>query len=192
MAEDSESQGLKIAVAAFISLTVILAVTAYFLYSSVASAEARLEFALEAQRRDRRRADLTLTQYDQLRNRIGIKAAEFDAAKEEISAHFKKVEERLDSLMDKVNAAVHAAQENGAHGPELEEIKLKVQRAIASYRSEPNMTYISSLNRLTDAMEDLALLTTQLSRKQVGANKSPEAATSDAKGHTDRGPTTKD
>ena len=30
----NESQGLKIAVAAFVSLTVILAVTCYFLYSN--------------------------------------------------------------------------------------------------------------------------------------------------------------
>ncbi len=192
MAEDSESQGLKIAVAAFITLTVILAVSSYFLYASVASAQARLASALEAQRRDKRVADLAMTHYDQLRNRIGTKAAEFDAAKEEISANFKNVEERLNKLMSAVDVALQNARQNGAHGPELEEIKLKVQRAIASYRSEPNKTYISSLNRLTDAMEDLALLTVQLSRKSVGARKSPEAATGAAKGQTDRGPTTKD
>ena len=33
-ASSSDSQGLKIAVAAFVSLTVILAVTSYFLYSN--------------------------------------------------------------------------------------------------------------------------------------------------------------
>ena len=192
MTAENESQGLKIAVAAFITLTVMLAVTAYFLYSSVASAEARLEFALEAQRRDRRLADLTLTQYDQLRNLIGTKAAEFDAAKKEISASFKQVEERLDKLMDKVNAAVQSAHENGARGPELEEIKLKMQRVIASYRSEPNRSYISSLNRLTDAMEDLALLTTQLSRRDAGVKKSPVAATGGANGQSDRKPANKD
>ena len=34
MAAANESQGLKIAVAAFMTLTVILAVTSYFLYSA--------------------------------------------------------------------------------------------------------------------------------------------------------------
>ena len=43
MAAANESQGLKIAVAAFITLTVILTVTSYFLYSNGASAEARLD-----------------------------------------------------------------------------------------------------------------------------------------------------
>ncbi len=42
MAAANESQGLKIAVAAFIALTVILTVTSYFLYSAYASADAKL------------------------------------------------------------------------------------------------------------------------------------------------------
>ncbi len=42
MAAANESQGLKIAVAAFIALTVILTVTSYFLYSAYSTAEARL------------------------------------------------------------------------------------------------------------------------------------------------------
>ena len=41
MAAANESQGLKIAVAAFITLTVILTVSSYFLYCNGASAEAR-------------------------------------------------------------------------------------------------------------------------------------------------------
>ena len=40
MAAANESQGLKIAVAAFVTLTVILAVTSYFLYSAYSRAEA--------------------------------------------------------------------------------------------------------------------------------------------------------
>jgi len=41
MAEANESQGLKIAVAAFLMLSVILAVACYFLYSAYTSADAR-------------------------------------------------------------------------------------------------------------------------------------------------------
>jgi hypothetical protein len=48
MAAVNESQGLKIAVAAFITLTVILAVTSYFLYSSASSAQARLDSEKDA------------------------------------------------------------------------------------------------------------------------------------------------
>jgi hypothetical protein len=192
MTTANESQGLKIAVAAFITVTVILAVTAYFLYSNVANAQARLASAREAEHRDKLAANLALRQYDELRTRIGTKAEDFDAAKQEISASFKKVEERLENLMNTVNAAVQTAQQDGVQRPELEDAKLKLQKVIASYRNEPNKTYISSLARLTDAMEDLALLTAQLSRKSVSARKSPEATTGGANGQTERGPTTKD
>jgi hypothetical protein len=42
-----ESKGLKIAVAAFLSLSVILAVACYFLYSAYSTAEARRAAAEE-------------------------------------------------------------------------------------------------------------------------------------------------
>ena len=44
-AANNDSQGLKIAVAAFVSLTVILAVTSYFLYSSYSQTDAKLTAA---------------------------------------------------------------------------------------------------------------------------------------------------
>jgi hypothetical protein len=192
MAEANESPGLKIAVAAFISLTVILAVTSYFLYSNLESAKAMLDSERDAQNRARRTATLALTQYDDMRTRIGTKAEEYDAAKNEIFAHFRKVDERLDNLVNAVNAAVKTAEQNGAQGQELEDIKLKVETVIASFRSEPNKTYISSIDRLTEAMENLSLLTTQLSLKYAALKKSVGGATSAPKGQKDQGPTTKD
>jgi hypothetical protein len=192
MAADNESQGLKIAVTAFISLTVTLAVTSYFLYANLATAQARFDSARDAQNLARRAADLALRHYDEMRTRIGTKAEEFDAAKEEISANFKKIDERLSNLMNTVNGALQTAEQNGAQGPELEDTKLKVQRAIASYRSEPKKNYISSLERLTEAMESLALLTTQLSLKYVAEKKGREGATGGANGQKEQGPTKKD
>jgi hypothetical protein len=192
MAEANESRGLKIAVSAFITLTVILAVTSYFLYSSVLSAQARRDSEQYAHVNAKRMASLALMQYDEMRARIGTKAEEFDPAREEISANFKNVDERLNNLINTVNAAVQTAQQNGAQGPELEDAKLNVQKVIASYRSEPNRNYISSLERLTELAEKLAILTTQLSRNYVGVRKSVEGATNVAKGQKDQGPTRKD
>ena len=88
-----------------------------------------------------------VNQYDEMRTKIGTKAGEFEPAKEEIAANFKKIDERLNNLTNAVNAAVQKAQQNGAQGPELEDAKQNVQKAIASFRSEPNKTYISSLDR---------------------------------------------
>ncbi len=193
MVAANESQGLKIAVAAFITLTVILAVTSYFLYANAATARARLGFLeLEARARDKHAAVLALRQYDEIRTRIGTKAVEFDAVREEISADFKKVDDRLNNLMSAVNAAVQAAQQRGSQGPELEAARLEIQKAIASYRSDPNKNYISALDRLTELMEQLALLKTQLSHDDVGVKKSLDGAAGVPKAQKDQGSTTKD
>jgi hypothetical protein len=191
MAAASESLGLKIAVAAFISLSVILALTSYFLYSNLATAQARLAFEQDARTVARRAANVALNQYDDMRIRIGTKAQEYDAAKQEILAHLKKVDERIENLVKTVNAAVKTAEQKGAQGQELEDIKIKVQRVLESYRSDPNKTYISSIDRLTEAMESLAILTTQLSLKYAAVKKSQEAI-SVPNGQKEQRPTTKD
>src|SRR5262245_2577793 len=98
MATASESQGLKIAVASFIALTVILTVGFYFLYASMSSAEARLASEQEAHNTTKKGQSLALTQYGDMRARLGTKAEEFDQAKEEITANFKKIDERLTKL----------------------------------------------------------------------------------------------
>ena len=64
MAAANESQGLKIAVAAFITLTVILTVSSYFLYTDYASAEAKRESAEEALRTKTKAASDAVNQFD--------------------------------------------------------------------------------------------------------------------------------
>ena len=168
MAAANESQGLKIAVAAFITLTVILTVSSYFLYSNGASESARREQAEESASVKSKAASEALTRADEMRNKIGVKASEHEPAKDEITAHFKKIDERLNTLLEQVNAAVQKAQANGAQGPELEEAKQNVARLIASLRSEPNKTYISTMDRMSELMDNLSLLTTELSLNYKG------------------------
>jgi hypothetical protein len=185
MAAANESQGLKIAVAAFIALTVILTVTSYFLYSAYSSADAKLTSAEEKLSAQQKSANLAITQYDEVRGKVGTKNQEYDQVKEEINAHFKKMDQRLENVTNAVNAAVQKAQADGAQGTELEEAKQNVQKIIASLRSEPNKSYISSIDRLQELFENLALLSTELSLNYVNLRKSLESATSVAKQQVD-------
>ena len=177
MAAANESQGLKIAVAAFITLTVILTVSSYFLYTNGASAEAKREAAEENANVKSRAANDALLRFDEMRNKIGVKASEFEPAKEEIAAHAKKIDESLNALLDQVNAAVAKAQQNGAQGPELDDAKKNVTNAIASLRSEPNKTFISTVDRMAELMSNLALLTTELSLNYVNVRQNLQSAT---------------
>lgn len=180
-ASSNESQGLKIAVAVFVTLTVILAVTSYFLYSSYARSEGLLMSEADKASKARRDADEALTQYDEFRKTLGTRATEFDPAKTEVATHLKKVEDRLIGIANMVNASVTRAQAAGAQGPELEDAKQKIQLAIESYRKEPNKNYISSLDRLIELLENLSLVDAELSANEAALRNNLESATSVAK-----------
>ncbi len=185
MAAANESQGLKIAVAAFITLTVILTVSSYFLYTNGASAEAKRESAEEALRTKTKAQSDALNQYDTVRNKLGVKASDIDPVNEEINVHQKKIVERLGKLQEDVNAAVQKAQANGAQGPELDEAKQNVQKAIASLQSEPNKTYISALDRTMEVLENMSLLTTEMSLNYLSLRRNLESATGVSKATND-------
>jgi hypothetical protein len=185
MAAANESQGLKIAVVTFIVLTVILTVTSYFLYSAYSAADARLNSANEQLSEKSKASSLALNQYEDVRGKVGTKNQEHEQVKEEINTHFKKMDQRLEAVTTAVNSAVQKAQAEGAQGTELEETKQNIQRIIGSLRSEPNKSYISSVDRLQELFENLALLTTELSVNYVNLRKSLEAATSVAKQQVD-------
>jgi hypothetical protein len=177
MAASNESQGLKIAVAVFIGLTVILFVVSYFLYSNGSVAEARLAKANE----DKSVADRALSTQvganGDLRTRIGVRTEDVDAVKGEIDAHYKKVYERLEKLGNDVRTVVQKVQQGGAPTQEVQDLEGKINSAIQSFRAENNRNYISSLDRLTEVMENLALLTTEMGVNFVDVRHNLESAT---------------
>jgi hypothetical protein len=69
MAENDESPGLKITVAALLSLTVILAVACYFLYSAYSTANARHLSTLDELSRAKAAQKVLQKQYDDLRTK---------------------------------------------------------------------------------------------------------------------------
>jgi peptidoglycan hydrolase CwlO-like protein len=184
MAAANESQGLKIAVAAFIGLSVILSVASYFLYSAYSSADAQLQTTKDSLNTAKKAQNDLLTQYQDMRGKIGTKNEDYEAAKEEITTHSKKINDRFDNIINATNAAISKAQGGGA-GPEFQDIRDKIQQLIQSYRSDSSKTYSSSLDRLTELMENLSLLSTELSINYVELRRQLESATNVGKAQTD-------
>jgi hypothetical protein len=178
MAAANESQGLKIAVAAFITLSVILSVTSYFLYSAYASADARFQSTSDELNKAKTAQSTALNQYEDMRTKIGTRATDYEPANEEIKGHIKKMDQRLNDLLNQVNAAVQKVEQAGVQGTEMAETKNKIVQTIASYRSEPNKSYISSLDRSMELMENLSLLSTEMSLNYKDLRDRLEAATS--------------
>ncbi len=151
----------------------------------IPQADAQRASAVDAESKAKAGQSAALKQYEEMRLKIGTRAEEYDQAKEEITTSFKKIDEKLNTLTTDVNNSVAKAVTAGASGPELEETKNKIQQAINSYRGEPNKTYTSSLDRLTDLMENLSLLTTEISKDYLSLRQSLEASTTVAKQQVD-------
>ena len=181
MAAANESQGLKIAVAAFVTLTVALAVTSYFLYSAYSRSEAQLESERDKLTKAQKVASDAVNQYDEFRKLAGARAEEFDPAKAEVGTFFKKNSDRINNLVTATNAAIQKAQQAGAESKDLEEARARVQTIVNSYQSEPNKNFISTLDRLTELLENISLLSTEMSSNYLGLRKSLESSTSVAK-----------
>lgn len=176
MATANESQGLKIAVAIFVTLTVVLAVSTYFAYTGYSTADAKMTKAEADLNAAKQASSLALNQFDALRKEIGARAEDPDAIKTEIKNEYKKIDAQVNALTADAAKVVAAAQAAGAQGPELEEAKAKVQQISSAYRGEPNKTYISALARLTDLLSNLSMLTTQLSLNYVDVKRNLEGA----------------
>jgi len=175
MAAANESQGLKIAVAAFVTLTVILAVSTYFAYSAFSERDAKLTAAEAKLATASKASSDALNQYEALRKEIGVRTEDPEAIKAEIKKEYGKVDDELKSMIDQVNTMVTKAQAAGAQGPELEDAKAKSQQIAAAYRNEPNKTYISALARMTDLLKNLSMLTTQVSLNYVDVKRNLES-----------------
>ncbi len=81
MRTEDDTSGLKIAVAAFISLSVILAVSCYFLYSAYSMAEARLADAQVELKRAKAAQQTLRDQYNDFRARVATETSAADPAK---------------------------------------------------------------------------------------------------------------
>ncbi len=185
----NESQGLKIAVAAFITLSVILTVTSYFLFSAYSQADIRAATANDEANKAKAAQSEILKQFHVMRQTVGTRAEEFDAAKDEVDKHLTgkntKVEERFNNLATAVNNAIQKAKGAGANAQELQDAQETVQRVVASFRAEPNKSYISSLDRALELMESLSMLSTELSINYENLKRSLEGATGVAKREVD-------
>ena len=161
--------------AAFVSLTVILAVTSYFLYSSYSQTDAKLTQAEKTSVGEgQKAASDALNQYEELRKQIGTRAdGNSMPPRPRSPPDARRSTKKSAALTVQINEAIAKAQEAGATSTELEYAKATVQQLANGYLTEPNKTFISSLDRLKDLLGNQAMLTTaprdELRRRQAGA-----------------------
>jgi peptidoglycan hydrolase CwlO-like protein len=176
MAAASDSQGLKIAVAVFVTLAVVLAVSTYFAYTSYTQADAKFTKAEADSQAAKKEAMNRTAEFDALRKEVGVKAEDPEAVKAEIKNERKKIDDALNAMAAQVKEVVTKARASGAQGEELDAAMTKVDAITAAYRAEPNQTYISSLARMSDLLHNLSMLTTQVALNYVDVKRNLESS----------------
>ena len=170
MAAANESQGLKIAVAAFVSLSVILAVTSYFMYSNYSQEAVK---AADAENKSKEKEKVAL---DALRNRTNAlekiggpelaKRDTVDAVNKAIGDETKKWEQKLAAGSAELTKALTAGPGQTQRSQDVEKARELAEKALSGVTSEPQATFNSRIDR----MVDLIIAQTQLTISLLGDN----------------------
>jgi hypothetical protein len=164
-ASSSESQGIKIALVAFVVLTVILGVTVYFTASGQSQATAKLEAA----NKEKSDSD-SAAGYGQIEDNDAAKAAQ------------TKDKQRILGVIQAIGAetakAVNEVKQAGQANPKLDQILQASQTEIQSIVSEPldNQVYLKTFDRLALVLKNQSDLMTQLALNYQGLRNTLEMA----------------
>jgi hypothetical protein len=159
MAAANESQGLKIAVAVFVSLTVILSVTAYFLYSNYSQTYEKMVAADAKASTANKAATDAIRDNETLRKRAGYeKVSEIQPLMDAIKKDQDKLGTDLDESANLINQMVSQSQSKGANSPAIASLRQQTTDLIQNFRSEPNVTFASSLERMGQLVRTQAQL----------------------------------
>ncbi len=178
MAAANESQGLKIAVAAFVTLTVILAVTTYFGFSSYSEANAKLAEAQQTIQTKDTAAREAIGNLDDLKSRAGYpptKYEEYPSVKDAIKKDEAQLKENVTAMVGKIQGMIdqyrQAIQQNNVNGVAQADVERLVQAAnekAAQILNEPNPTFQSTQQHMMELMDNMAQLTTAMSMDNQG------------------------
>jgi hypothetical protein len=165
MASGNDSQGLKIAVAIFVSLTVILAVATYFMYSEYSKASEQLVAAKSEAQQKTQVASQALTDFRTLRDRAGYAdKSEPKAVQDEIAKDQQALVDKMNAVEAEMGQLVAKAQQAGASAAEIETFRSNLEQIRQRFQDESTQspTFRASLDTAIDLAANQARLTTAL------------------------------
>lgn len=164
MAAANENQGLKIAVAAFVTLTVVLAVTTYFGFSQSAENAAKLEEANSAKSKADQTAQQAVRNLEEIQRQAGYpNIQDFAALKTAITKDQDELKQQLTGLSQQVGQMLQQYRAGGGDEQKVEQLGQAVNQTISQIISEPNWTFKSTQARMHELVNNMSQLNTALS-----------------------------
>ncbi len=160
----SDNQGLKIAVASFVTLSVVLAVATYFGFSNSSYYQAKFDEAQKEASNAKQAQNTLQNQFNDLKEVAGYAKTEDsvvkDQVKKDIDGLSKSSAEMTGEIQKLIDAYKSSAGANAS--PKVDELAQNGQTIITSLASEPNKTLQSTLNRLVELMSNQTQLLTAI------------------------------
>ena len=175
----SESQGIKIALVAFVVLTVILGVSVYFTASNSSLSASKLDAANKEKTEEQGKARVFLEQANFFRTKAGYATQEdFDAAKAAMTKDLQRITAVIQAIGARTATAVNEAKKAGDSNPKLDQLVQAVQSDIQAIVSEPseNQIYLKTFDRLALVLSNQSDLMTQLALNYQGLRGTLESA----------------
>lgn len=156
MASGNESQGLKIAVAVLVALTVMLLVGTYFVYSEYSKASEQLAAAKGEASQKATLASNALRDMQSIRDRAGYtEQPDAKSTLDQITKDQEALVQKVSALHAEITAALDAAQKAGANPAELERLRGNLDQQVRRWTDES--TQSPTLRSSLDTAIDLAV-----------------------------------
>jgi len=178
-ASNNESQGLKIAIAIFATLTVVLSVSTYMLYSSYSQTYQKMEEANKKASQANTAASSALTQYTELKDLAGYsKFEDHEALKGALTKDKEAIKATVNAIDQEINQAVGQVQAAGGADAKIAEVQQLGRTIIQSYNELPDQNLAASLARVSELLKNTTRLASEISRDNITLRK--DLATSNA------------
>lgn len=173
-----DNQGLKIAVAVFVTLSVVLAVATYFGFSNASFYSEKMEQAQKDANQAKTAQSTLQRQFEELKELAGYPkvddsavAAKIKSDRDEQNKAVASIRSKMDEVLKQIESAPGADLR-----PEVQKIYESANTAADSFTSEPNRTQVSAINRLIELQTNLELLLANVAGDYAAARKELEAA----------------
>jgi hypothetical protein len=157
----NENQGLKIAVACFVMLSVILAVTTYFGFKSYGEAYKNFKTA-EGDAKNERDEHAKIQRYfNDFKDKAGFPKATDEGIPKAITDYRDGVGKKVAASIEECKKAIQQYKEAGGGQAKIDELSASLDSIVGGL-NDPAQTLMSQSDRLTELLGNQALISTNL------------------------------
>ncbi|MDB5351703.1 MAG: hypothetical protein JWN86_2950 [Planctomycetota bacterium] len=175
MAANNDNQGLKIAVACFVMLSVVLAVTTYFGFKNYAETDAKLVTAQGEVKSEKDEQAKLQRIVNDLKDTIGVTKTEDAEASKAIKKNIDEITKKVATAADETRKAIDQYKGAGGALGNIDALKQSLD-TITSGMNDPAKTLQSTADRLQELLLNQSMIATHLGLEFHDTRKQLEAA----------------